>query len=447
VSAWHRLQATGVLLGRYKESFSYFWKIRHSMGGGIFNEQEAEFLPAALSLQERPASASARLTAWLLMALLASALLWSIFGKMDIVVNATGKIIPSGHTKTIASIDVASVRALYVTEGQFVKAGDLLVELDSSAADAEHDKAVGGALEARLQMARSNALIEAVQRQQVPVLLHVDGATPAQWSVAAIQLDGQYRDFHAKLARLDDEILRYSQALPIATQVAQDFKALSENKDVSLHAWQEKEQVRIELEGQLHDASNQRASLIAQTIKETHDAMTDGSKVLQSSEQDARRNGEHSKLLKLTAPVDGTVQQLTVNTIGGVVPAAQPLMMIVPLEKQVEVEAMMENKDIGFVQEGQHAEVKIDAFDYTRYGTVPATVSHVSRDAIQDEKKGLIYSVKVALKQSTMQVDANNVSLSAGMSVNVEIKTGERRIIQYLLSPLIQHQREALHER
>jgi hemolysin D len=210
------------LLGRYKLVFRHFWKIRHSLGGGIFNEQEAEFLPAALSLQERPASATARLTGRLLMALVFTALLWSIFGKVDIVVNATGKIIPSSHTKTIASVDVASVKALYVTEGQFVKAGEVLVELDSSAEDAERDKAIGGALEARLQMARSNALIEAVQHQQAPVLPHVEGATPAQWSFAASQLDGQYRDFHAKRVRLDDEVLRYSQALSLATQAAQN---------------------------------------------------------------------------------------------------------------------------------------------------------------------------------------------------------------------------------
>ena len=141
------------------------------------------------------------------------------------------------------------------------------------------------------------------------------------------------------------------------------------------------------------------------------------------------------------------MQQLTVHTVGGVVPAAQPLMLIVPKENQVEVEAFLENKDIGFVQEGQVAAVKIDAFDYTRYGTIPARVTHVSRDAIQDEKKGLIYSVKVMLDRPTITVEDKTIPLSAGMSVNVEIKTGDRRIIAYILSPLMQHQREALHER
>jgi hemolysin D len=141
------------------------------------------------------------------------------------------------------------------------------------------------------------------------------------------------------------------------------------------------------------------------------------------------------------------VQQLTAHTVGGVVSPAQPLMQIVPKQTRVEMDAFIENRDVGFVKEGQSAQVKIDAFEYTKYGTVPAKVTHVSRDAIQDEKKGLIYAVKVALDRPHMQVEGKHLPLSAGMSVNVEIKTGTRRVVEYLLAPLIQHQHEALHER
>jgi len=169
--------------------------------------------------------------------------------------------------------------------------------------------------------------------------------------------------------------------------------------------------------------------------------------VAAASGQDARRAREHGRLLRLTAPVDGTVQQLAVHTVGGVVPAAQALMQIVPREDRLEVEAFVENRDVGFVHEGQHAEVKIDTFDYTRYGTVPAIVRQVSRDATQDEKKGLIYAVRVALQRDSIMVDGKAMPLSAGMAANVEIRTGERRIIAYVLSPLMQHRREALHER
>ncbi len=259
----------------------------------------------------------------------------------------------------------------------------------------------------------------------------------------------------------------FAQDLPLATQTANNYKALSQTHDVSIQAYTEKEQARIELEGQLTDAQHQREALITDTKKDAYDALTQGAKDAASSSQDAKRAGEHSQLLQLRAPVDGTVQQLTVHTIGGVVQAAQPLMLIVPAQKQVEVEAYIENKDIGFIHEDQAAAVKIDAFDYTKYGTIPAIVTHVSRDAIEDGKsdsgqssnngqsnndqanssKGLRYSTKVTLDRTTLNVDGTQMPLEDGMSVNVEIKTGTRRVIEYILSPLIQHEHEALHER
>jgi len=447
MSLRHRLAAYRELWQRYRTVFTHFWGERHNLGGGMFNETEAEFLPAALALQEKPVSSTARWTARLLIFMISVALTWSIVGKMDIIVNAKGKVIPSSHTKTIASVEVAAVRALYVNEGQAVKAGDTLIELDTSTPQAEHDKARSDEALARLQIARSQALIDAVDQLRPPVLAHIEGISDAQWQDAQRQLEGQYQDFHAKLARTEGDIARFTEALPLATKRADDYKALLVNHDVAEHAWIEKEQARMDIAAQLADAKKQRMMIITQTRKDAHDVLTDGVRIAGDSQQDAKRAGDHARLLTLKAPVNGTVQQLTAHTVGGVVPAAQPLMLIVPKDNQVEVEAMMENKDIGFVQEGQAAEVKIDAFEYTKYGTIPAHVTHVSRDAIDDEKKGLIYSVKITLDKSSIFVDGKDVPLTAGMSADVEIKTGERRIIEYILSPLIQHQRESLHER
>lgn len=447
MSLKHRIEAYRGLWQHYREVFKQAWNHRNEVSTGLLQEHEAEFLPSALSLQEKPVSPASRLIAKLMMALVACLLLWSVVGKMDIIVNAQGKIVPSGRTKTLASVDVASVRALHVIEGQAVRVGDVLIELDSSAPDAERDKAQGDATVATLQAARSKALIDAVDRLTPPRLPRLDGVAEAEWQAAQQHLNGQYLDFRSKLARIDGEIRRYAQALPLAAQRASDYKELSKERDVSAHAYLEKEQARIDLEGQLADATHQRAALIEQTKKEALDALTEGNKNAQASNQDRLKADAHSKLLKLTAPVDGTVQQLNVNTVGGVVQAAQPLMLVVPQDDHVEVEAFLENKDIGFVVEGQDAEVKIDAFEYTKYGTVSGKVTHVSRDAIQDEKKGLIYSVKVTLDKASLPVDGKDVLLGPGMSVNVEIKTGERRIIEYVLSPLLQHGHESLNER
>ncbi len=447
MSMKHKLQAYALLLRHYKDLFKRNWEVRDQLGGNFFKEEEAEFLPAALSLQEKPVSPSMRITAKLLIALIFVMLGWAVFGRMDIVVNAGGEIIPSARTKSIASVEVASVTALHVQEGQFVHKGDLLIELDASASNAEHDKAMSSVVDATLKIARSRAMIAAIDGHRPPRLAPVAGVEAAKLAEAQGYLDGQYREFIANLERFDGQIARYQEALPLATQQARDYKALSQTHDVSMHAYLEKEQARVDLEGQLNEARNQRAALVAQIRRAAYDAWDEGERVLGAAREDAIRAQAHSRLLKLTAPVDGTVQQLRVHTIGGVVPAAQELMRIVPREEHLIVEAKLENKDIGFLEEGQTAAVKVAAYDYTKYGTIPAHVVHVSRDAIQDEKRGLLYSVIIALDRSYILVNGKDMPLSAGMVVDVEIKTGSRRVIEYVLSPLIQHTRESLHER
>lgn len=448
MSLYYRLQAAKDLVQRYARVFRHFWRQRgNALRSDFFNRQEAEFLPAALALQEAPGSASLRWTARVLMAVVVFTVLWSILGRVDIVVNAGGKVIPAARTKTIGSVDTASVRALHVTEGQRVQAGDLLIELDSSGSDAEHDKAHDALVQALLQVARSRAMLASVQSGRAPRLDALDGVPAQRLREAQGQLEGQYHDYLARRARIDGDITRYANALPLVQQRARDYAELVEQQAVSRHAWLEREQARIELEGQLADARHQRAAFLAQTQREAHDALTEGSKIVAASTQDRRRAGEHSRLLKLTSPIDGTVQQLVVHTVGGVVPAAQALMQIVPLDSLAEVEAFLENKDVGFVHAGQPVQVKIDAFDYTRFGTVPGRVIHVSQDAIQDEKVGLVYAARIALDRHTVEVNGKPMPLSAGMSVQVDIKTGRRRIIEYVLSPLVQHQKEALRER
>jgi hemolysin D len=297
------------------------------------------------------------------------------------------------------------------------------------------------------------ALLLAIETGRAPVL-H-ENATASfpgllaskQWHDAQMHLQDQWQDYQAKRQRIESEVQRLKRTLPLARQRAADYAELAKSHDVSQHAWLEKEQARIEMEGQLRDAKHQLASLISETRKSAQEALNDATRLVASTQKEAQRAAVHGELLRLTSPVDGTVQQLVVHTVGGVVPAAQPLMQIVPKNAPVEMEAFIENKDVGFVQTGQEAQVKVDTFEYTKYGTIAARVSHVSQDAIQDEKRGLIYAVKVSLLEPTMNIDGRQVVLSPGMSGSVEIKTGSRRVIEYVLSPLLQHTRESLRER
>ena len=184
--------------------------------------------------------------------------------------------------------------------------------------------------------------------------------------------------------------------------------------------------------------------------------------------QDVVKAKQRNSLQTLTAPVDGVVQQLATHTIGGVVTPAQALMVIVPADAHLEVEAMISNRDIGFVEVGQDAGIKVDTFNFTRYGLLHGKVLTVSHDAITREKpqersaekpqgaeatssepKGqeLIYAARVSLDRTQMQIENRNVNLSPGMAVTVEIKTGSRSIISYLLSPLVRYKHDSLRER
>lgn len=453
MKAFSGLRQAWALLRRYGQVFRQQWAQRKRYQADFYQRQEAAFLPSALALQNHPDAGGLRRTAIGLMAIVGLVLVWAIWGQIDIVVSASGRVIPSDRTKTIASVDIASVRALHVLEGQRVKAGDLLIELDSSGSDAEQEKASDRIVQATLQMARAQGLIALVQsfdKSQTPAtprLALVPHATPAQQQAAQLHLTWQAEDFLAKARRLDAAVARHLAALPLVRQRAGDLLALLKTRDVPHHVWMEKEQARMDLEGQLADARGQRAVLITQTMREALDALSDGHRVVASSRPDERRAARRSQLQRLVSPVDGTVQQLTTHTVGGVVPAAQALMQIVPLDSLVEVEAMLDNRDVGFVHVGQSVAVKIDAYDYTKYGSIRGKVRHVSHDAVQDERRGLLYPVRVSLTESSMVIDGQRLPVSAGMAVNLDIKTGSRRVIEFVLSPLIRHQKEALRER
>jgi hemolysin D len=463
----HYFGAYRELFGRYKAVFQFWWKHRDQIKLPDLKVHEAEFLPAALSIQAAPISPVGRWVARILIALMLTLFVWSVIGTADIIVNGQGKIIAGGYTKTIASVEVAKVVGLYVAEGQSVKAGDLLIELDSRGPDSEQNKAQGDRQLALLQMERSKALLKSLTSNAQPVLASIESIDQAHYQNEAAHLHDLWSDYIAKRSRIVSQIKRFGDALPLAAQRAKDYQGLAKDHDVSTHAYLEKEQARIDLRGQLDDAKTQLAALTAETRKTAQDELYQATRIWSGAVQDINKASAHSEQLRIVSPVDGVVQQLTVHTVGGVVPAAQPLMLIVPSRHSVELEAYVENKDIGFMQVGQSVQIKIDAYEYTKYGTIPAIVTHISRDAVDfsgngtgqlaskdadpkkdgSSNKGLMYAVKVTLQKPTILLNGKEMPLSPGMSGSVEIKTGERRIIEYVLSPLMTHAHESLRER
>ena len=461
----HKKEAWKDLCNRYKSVFGFWWTHRDQIKSPKLIDHELEFLPATLSLQVAPVSPAGRWVARIILFLLLMILLWSVLGNIDIIVNGQGKIISSGRTKTIASVEIAKVTGIHVSEGDSVKAGDLLIELDARGPDSEHLKADIDRQLAQLRMERSKALLEAIDNNSEPLLRNLEGIDPILYQNEQKHAEDQWRDYIAKRNRVSSQIRRFTQAHQIAARRARDYRELSKDHDVSVHAYLEKEQARVELEGQLDEANMQLAALTAEIRKTAQEDLHQATRLWSESAQDARKAMAHSEQLKLFSPVDGVVQQLAVHTINGVVPATQPLMLIVPNQRDIELEAYIENKDVGFLKEGDTAHVKIDAFDYTKYGTIPAVVTHVSKDSIDfssngsgqlagktgdsknDGVKGLLYAVKVKLLQKHVSINGEAMQITPGMSGTVEIKTGERKIIEYVLSPLIATTRESLHER
>jgi hemolysin D len=203
----------------------------------------------------------------------------------------------------------------------------------------------------------------------------------------------------------------------------------------------------IEAQAALRESESARAAYIAETRRVLADREAQADFKHQQAIQDEAKAAQRKKLTLLTAPVSGTVQQLAVHTAGGVVTEAQSLMVIVPEGAQVTAEVAIENKDVGFVNAGQRAEIKLETFPFTRYGTVAATVNRVSADAVTEEKRGAFFPAMLVLDAAQINVDGRPIRLSPGMNVTAEIKTGKRRVIEFLMSPIQRAGNESLRER
>ncbi|WP_219097832.1 HlyD family type I secretion periplasmic adaptor subunit [Pseudomonas sp. UMAB-40] len=465
------------LLQRYRRAWTHSWSRRREMDTPKRLAHEVQFLPAALELQDKPSHPAPRVFIWGIMAFALLAFLWACFGKVDVVATATGKIILSDKTKVIQTSETAVVRGIYVRDGQAVKAGQLLLKLDSTSVNADVGRARSDLLAARIDNARASAMLDAITSGSPPRALigTIVDADPQHVLAAERWVQGQYQEYRSSLDLVDAEIQQRNadiqsaraqvsslkKTLPIVTKLASDYEHLLQKQYIARHAYLEKEQARLDLERQLsvvkasvlqasaarQEAERRREGVAAQTRRAMLDLLQQADQKIDALNQDLAKARYQEDLTTLEAPVDGIVQQLDVHTIGGVVTPAQPLMVLVPIDQPIEVEAMLENKDVGFVHAGQVVTVKVETFTYTKYGSVVGEVISVSNDAIEDEKRGLIYSSKIRLVTDELNIKGKNVKLSPGMAVTAEVKTDQRRIIEFFLSPLQVAASESLRER
>ena len=449
------------------------------------SREELDFLPAALEIVETPPPPLPRMAMLILVALLVSAIAWACLSKVDVVSTASGRIIPSGGGKVIQPLETGTITAIHVHDGQVVRKGEVLLELERTQTQADRDRATGELAAARLEVARLKAV--ALGQAFVPPA----GADQTAASIASHEAAAETAEHRAKLASLDQQIEqheaelqsaraeedRLSTLLPIERQRTGVFTSLQTKgygSRLQLIDAEEKEQDTArqldvqrrkapELLAQIAGTGRERAEADAEASKTSLASLTDAETKAASLAQELDKAQNRLEHETLAASVDGTIQELAVHTVGGVVEPGQTLMRLAPGASAVEVEARLENKDVGFVRAGMPAEIKVETFPFTRYGVVHARVTTVSSDAMaetppqpssqpaQDRQppadQDPHYLVRLALLQDWIEVDGRRMPLTPGMMVSAEIRTGRRRVISFILSPLAKAVHEAGRER
>ncbi|WP_308367426.1 MULTISPECIES: HlyD family type I secretion periplasmic adaptor subunit [unclassified Microbulbifer] len=435
-----------------------------------------DFVPAALEIEQSPPNP---LGLWLINSIclfFVIAILWAIFGKIDIVAVAEGTIVPDGKVKTIQANELSVVREIHVLEGSRVQEGDPLITLDATNAAADLERLDGELKTSRARLARERvystylprlgegkvAMMQEAQAGLRDKLVGVDAREqlPFQQSL----LRGYFTDYLAESDLIDQQIdskqqeLDMSRALvrkaektlPILTERTASLEKLLSRDLVARDKYLELEQQRIDaeeglaleqerieqLQSQLRELDLQRSALLSKSLYNSLSQQEELERNITSLEKEYAKARLRNHQQVIRAPIAGTVQELAIHTRGAVLEPAQPLMQIVPAGSTLEVQAWVLNQDIGFVEEGQPVTVKVSTFNFTKYGIIEGTVANLSEDAVMDEDKGYRYLSSVRLNTQSLQLPDRELPLRAGMHVVAEVKTGKRNIYEYFTKPI-----------
>jgi hemolysin D len=476
-----------------KKAFSAIWNLpartrallREIKQEYTKDDLEYEFLPAAMEIEETPPSPTKRILIWMIFVILIIAFLWSYFGKVDEVAVARGKIVPDGEVKVIQPLEIGVIRAIHVADGQQVRQGQLLIEIDPTINEADIESTIKNL---SIHLTDKRRLQEELTGQSIPLPKAIENKVPPEMSAFQEQLKiARKEEYMAKedaqravveqradaLRNAEATLEKYRKTRDIIREQATAYEGAYKEEYISRMEYLEKQKDLFTAE-QEYKAQTDAVEQAREGLKETqHTLMAlrgerqksilgdimEGEKNIASLEGDMIKARKRYDLEKLASPVSGTVHGLQSYTIGGVVTPAQAVVTVVPEGTQLIIEAMAENKDIGFIKVGETAEIKIDTFPFQKYGTIKGVVTLVSADSFENkdnnkdnnkdtdkdtDKRGLVYKIKVDMEKTTMVVDGRLVHFSPGMAASVEVKTGKRRIIEFFLSPIIKYAKESL---
>ncbi|GFM75729.1 HlyD family type I secretion periplasmic adaptor subunit [Pseudomonas cichorii] len=433
---------------------------------------EAGFMNERNSAMQQDSSDSQRLTVWVATALILTALIWAKYAVLQEVTTGEGKAIPSSKVQVIQNLEGGIVTEIFVREGQVVNKGDTLLRLDdtrflSNRGESEVDRLTLTAQVERL----------AAEAEGRPLLL------PQEVIDKAPQVAADERAFYeSRQRRLDGEQRTLNEQLRQKTQELAEFRSRQEQFRNSLALVQQELDMSVPLVGSgavspveilrlKRNAVEMRGSMNANTLAIPRaeaaineiKSRTQESELTFRSEASRELNEKRSDLAKIsanriaiddrmtrttvTSPVRGIVKTLKVNTIGGVVQPGSDLLEIVPLEDNLLIEARVRPQDVAFLHPGQKAMVKFSAYDYTIYGGLPARLEMIGADTVTDDKGNSFYLIQVRTDRNHLGGDDRPLLIIPGMVATVDIITGEKSVMDYLLKPVLKGGSEALRER
>ncbi|MDR1007541.1 MAG: HlyD family type I secretion periplasmic adaptor subunit [Campylobacteraceae bacterium] len=423
-----------------------------------------EFQPLLVEIEDRPLNPLGRIILWLVIGILFIGILWLYFGKIDVVVSARGKIIPSGEIKVLQPIETGVVSKILVKEGDYVAKDQILMQIDPTITQTSLESKTKDLTVVTLEVERLKALTEDkpfmpnngapinIIQEQNSLYMHQRGLlqeSKMQFALRKDQTSSQLSSAKSESVRLksmlkkeQDTAARMKKVLDIIAK--REYDETQKNIiNLSEQLFQSEQKIE-EITHRLGEIEMEEKVYIQRMMSEWFTMLVEKQRESRELESQINAISFQNRQQQIKSPLNGYVGKLLINTEGGVVTPAEKLLTIVPEDAPLIVRATVLNQDIGFLANGMNASIKVDTFTFQKYGLINAEVFFISNDALDDEKLGPVYEIKLNPKKLTLFVDGKERNLEPGMSVTAEVKVGKRRIIEFFIYPIIRYLDEGM---
>lgn len=434
---------------------------------GLFSTKDRhEFKPLLVELEDSPTSPLARWLFWTLVIFMILIVLWLYLGKIDVVVSGQGRVMPSGEIKIVQPVETGVIKKILIKEGEFVREGQALMEIDPSVT------------ETNLGSKESNSRLLTMEIDRLNALINDENLTFTSFdTLDTLSLDMQKKLFRMIQKSHEKEIeLIQEQIIQVKEQKNTYTTDLSRMNKLCCRVIKREKELKKVLDlistKDYEVVKNQIIEYQEQKKMKMYDMSGLDSKLLELHKRILLKEREYkSKLLEeltqkrkeltllkaeiksirfqntkqiIKSPVDGYIGKLLIHSEGGVVSPAEKLMTIIPKNAPLVFKATVLNQDIGFIKEEMNVSIKINTFNFQKYGLIKGKVTHISDDAIEDEQLGSIYEVLITPQKYYLEFAGDKFYIQSGMSITAEMKVGKRRVINFFIYPLIRYLDEGM---